>query len=248
MTRRFLFTALLLFCFAISSVGKAWQQEKKSEQEPVLQLKTELIEVRAVVTDAQGNYTRTNVPTSSPTGTVRVSGLPGGCTPANPTANYTGLTTGATVAAPDIQITCPSTSNNYEFTITFSPISAGKTTMTAKIDMTTRNDPANNGAGPDKIGGFQATINYPTARLSAPACTAGQLTGVINTSTAGKITPVLTNIPAGATGNAVLLFSCTFDVTGTGPTPIGVTAPAFGDPTGSVDFTAFVNLTLQDVP
>ncbi len=53
MTGRFLFTAMLLFCFAISSLGRVQQAEKKAGQEPVLQLKTELIEVRAVVTDKQ---------------------------------------------------------------------------------------------------------------------------------------------------------------------------------------------------
>ena len=201
----------------------------------------------SVAPSPAGAYTIANVPIANGTGTVVVSGLPAGCTPAAPSVGYTGLTAGGTVTAPVITITCPTTSNNYPFAVTFTAPSAGKITMKATIDMSTRNDPQNNGSGPDLIGGFQALITYPTSRLSGPVCTAGALSGPINVSTAGRIVPVLTNVPAGATGNNVNLFTCTFDITGTGPTPIGLTSPSFGSPTGA-DFTAFVDITLADVP
>jgi VWFA-related protein len=49
----FLVTCNLFFCLATTATTFAQQQEKKPEQEEVLRLKTELLEIRAVVTDKQ---------------------------------------------------------------------------------------------------------------------------------------------------------------------------------------------------
>ncbi|MEZ4455746.1 MAG: PKD domain-containing protein [Gemmatimonadales bacterium] len=167
--------------------------------------------------NATGAYSRSGVPTGD--GTVALSNLPSGCT-GTTSANYTGLTAGGTVTVPPIQLTCAATpAGKYPYTMTWGSVTGGKATVTAKINMDALNDPLNNGTGPDKIGAVQMTLNFPAARLTNASCSpSGGFSGVFNTGGAGVVSVVLTN-STGA-GGTVTLYTCTFDVGGSGPTTI----------------------------
>ena len=196
-------------------------------------------------------YTRTGVPVGTGGGTVALTNLPAGCT-GTTTVSYTGLTGGGTAIAPAMQLTCAAAppANKYPFTLSWGAVSGGKVTMTVKIDMGAFNDPANNGAAPDRLGAFQGTVNFPASRLTNAACNAGAgsgLSGVLNTASAGGVTAVLTNT-AGALG-LVTIFNCTFDVTGAGPTTPSWAAGSllFGDQTG-FDFGSKVAILIDPLP
>ncbi len=199
---------------------------------------------------AAGQFSIANVAVGSGAGTVAISTLPSGCTATAASQNYSGLTAGGTVTVPAFQINCTggTPSNKYNLTVSWSAIANNQATMTLAIDMTGRNDPNNNGTGPDQIGGFQSTVTYPTTRLSGPVCTAQSgFNGVINVSQAAKVTAVLTYL-AGATGSNVGLVSCKFDVAGSGPTTVQMTGVKAGDPTGTVNFSSFINLVINPLP
>lgn len=180
-------------------------------------------------------------------GTVSFSSLPAGCSFVGATtASWTGLTVGGTRTASAVTINCITVITPYPLLFAWTGTGASRT-LTVTIDMNAQNSALNNGAGADLIGGFQATLSYPTSRLSAPVCSSTTLTGTTNLSTAGQITWVLTNVPAGA-GGLVTLATCNFTNTGTGPTAISLAGLALGDPTGSDDFTARTAVTLNQVP
>jgi hypothetical protein len=200
----------------------------------------------------QGLYTASNVAVGTGAGagagTVTVSNLPTGCTAASSTVNYTGLTAGGSVTAPAITVNCSTEPEPalYQFYSEWGAVSGGKVTVTLKIDMTTRNDPQNNGTGPDAIGAYQLTLHYPAARLSNPSCQGGQLTGVFNADNPEQI--VIGGFTTSkVTGANIVLATCTFDAqAGPAATP-AVTDVMFGDTDGH-EFTAFVKLNLGVLP
>ncbi len=199
---------------------------------------------------AAGLYSVANVAVGGGTGTVVISTLPTGCTATAASQNYSGLMAGGTVTVPAFQINCTggTPSNQYNLTVSWSSVTNGQTTMTLAIDMTGRNDPNNNGTGPDKIGAFQAVVGFPPARLSGAVCTPKSgFTGPINVAQPDMVQPVLTNL-SGATGSNVVLVDCKFTVTGSGPTTVQVTGLKAGDPTGTVKFSSFINLVINPLP
>jgi hypothetical protein len=180
---------------------------------------------------------------------VAIANLPTGCTATATSQNYSGLATGGTVTVPAFQVNCATAgSGKYELGLTWGAISGGQATATVKIDMTGRNDPNNNGTGPDKIGAFQASFIFPAARLSSAVCT-GQtgFSGVFNTSQPDRVTAVLTNL-AGASGSNVVLLTCTFAVAGTGPTTLTVQGLLGANETGAINLTPFINVTVSPLP
>jgi len=181
-------------------------------------------------------------------GTVSFANLPAGCSfSGSATGSYTGLTSGGSVAASAVTLNCVTPTAPYPLVFDWTGTGTSRT-LTITIDMNAQNSPLNNGAGADLIGGFQGTLNYPTARLSAPTCTQpSPLTGVINSATAGQITFVLSNVSTGA-GGLVTLATCTFTNTGTGPTPITLDGLFLLDPTGSDEFESRAQVTLNPVP
>jgi len=201
--------------------------------------------------NATGAYSRTGVAVGTGAGagngSVSFANLPAGCAFVGAsTASYTGLTNGGTVTAGGVTIDCAVVLAPYPVTYTWGSPSGGSITLNVRIDMNAQNDPLNNGAGADLIIGFQGTLIYPTARLSNPSCTAGQLTGVINTATAGQVNAVLSNVPTGV-GGLVNVYSCTFSITGTGPTATSTSGHNVAGP-GNYNFTSKINVTSDPVP
>jgi hypothetical protein len=137
------------------------------------------------------SYTAANVPVGAAgTGSIALSALPAQCT--NPGAvPYSGLTDGGTITV-NITVTCTAAPTAYNVTHTWSGTGSTRT-LTIRIDMTTRNDPAVNGANPDDIGAFQGTLTYDATKL-APVAGNESSTGaprlgnvVANYATSGQV-------------------------------------------------------------
>jgi hypothetical protein len=158
-------------------------------------------------------------------GAVSIGTLPAGCSVQTASTGYTGLTIATPATAGGIVLNCVTPPSAYNYTTSWQ-LAGSVATLTVRLDMGTRNDPAVNGASADDMGAFQANIAYTTGggRLSGIACTApaGAFDiGLINTSVAGQITPGLV-ATTGKTGN-VLLFTCTFNVGAGAAATVGTT-------------------------
>ena len=93
-------------------------------------------------------------------------------------------------------------------------------------------------------------MNFPASRLTNASCNPGAgsgFSGVLNTGSAGGVTAVLTNT-AGVSG-LVTIFTCVFDVAGSGPTTPSWAAGSllFGDQTG-FDFGSKVTIVVDPLP
>ncbi|MEO8295183.1 MAG: hypothetical protein ABI613_06675, partial [Gemmatimonadota bacterium] len=115
---------------------------------------------------ASGAYAVANVPVgASGDGTITFSNVPGNCTNPGP-QSYSGLVAGGTVTR-DFTFSCTTPPAFYQVTHTWSAGSSANTRLlTIKIDMTTRNDPAVNGANPDDIGAFQGTLVFDPTKIT----------------------------------------------------------------------------------
>jgi hypothetical protein len=202
--------------------------------------------------NAAGAYSVSNVlvgiGTGAGEGAVSVSNLPSGCSVVGAnSSSYTGLTAGGSVAAtPSITINCVAPPAFYQYSTSWSAVSGGQVTLTLKIDMSTLNDPDNNGTGPDEIGAFQADVAYNATRLTVQSCSTPTLSGAVNTANPGSISFGLftTNSVTGQ----VTLATCTFTVNGgTPPVTTATTNLLLGDRNG-VDISAHVQVTESTLP
>lgn len=120
------------------------------------------------------SYTITGVQVGSGAGagngSVALSSLPAGCTAAPVSGTYTGLTLGGTVTGPSFNVDCQTPPSFYQYAATWGTPSGGTVSLTLTFDPTTRQDAGVNGASADDIAQFQATIAYPTSRLTFVDC------------------------------------------------------------------------------
>lgn len=166
----------------------------------------------AGTTSGVGAYSVPGVPVGAGTGSLALGNLPAGCTNPGPQA-YAGLTNGGT-ATVDVTVACTPPPAGYAYSATWGPVGT-TVTLTMSINMSTFNDPAINGAGPDDILSFQGAITYPSARLQFASCAnvagSGLSSVTINSSVAGtlQVGNFTTSPPLfGAQGIA----ACTFNV------------------------------------
>jgi hypothetical protein len=164
------------------------------------------------------SYTASNVPVGTGAGSIALTGLPAQCT--NPGAiPYTGLTSGGTLTV-NVTVTCTVPPSFYQVTHTWSGTGSTRT-LTIRIDMTTRNDPAVNGASPDDIGAFQGTLIYDAAKLTPvsgnEAATSSPRLGnvVANYATSGQIVYGSFDAVAGGRLGNVGIIQLDFTVVGT---------------------------------
>jgi hypothetical protein len=155
-------------------------------------------------------------------GAVGVSNLPAGCTVQTASTGYSGLTTSTPATAGATTINCVAPPAQYAYTTAWQ-LSGSTATLTVSFNLTPKNDAGVNAGNPDDLGAFQASIAYPTARLTINSCTPTGTwdIGLINTSTAGQINPGLVST-TGKTGN-VQMFTCTFTVGAGAATTVGTT-------------------------
>jgi hypothetical protein len=203
---------------------------------------------------APASYSATLVPVGTGAGSIALSGLPAQCT--NPGAiPYSGLVTGGSLTV-DVTVTCTSAPSFYQVSHTWSGTGSTRT-LTIRIDMTTRNDPAVNGAGADDIGAFQGTLTYDAAALTPVAgnesATSSPRLGnvVANYATAGQIVYGSFDAVAGGRLGNVGIIQFDFTVVGSpapGTTTSVTSGPQAGNPvlgqssvaSGSVNYTAAV--------
>lgn len=169
-------------------------------------------------------------------GAVSIGSLPAGCTVQTPSSGYTGLTTTTAATAGPITLNCVAPPSQYQYNTSWS-LSGTTATLTVRMDMTSRNDANVNGAAADDIGGFQANIAYPIARLTVNTCAAGAGPfdiGLVGRSTPGLLVPGLV-ATTGLTGNAVL-FTCSFTVGAGAATSVATTTTGIvASPDGAGD-------------
>lgn len=120
--------------------------------------------VGPVSSAAGGGYSIPNVPVGATgAGALSLGNLPSNCT--NPgSISYGGLTDGGSIVV-DVTVSCAPAPSGYQYTATWGPISGGQVQLTLRIDMSTFNDPAVNGANPDDVQSIQGALNYSAARL-----------------------------------------------------------------------------------
>ncbi len=207
---------------------------------------------------ANGAFSAT-VPYLAPSGagTVSIAGLPAGCTPngfSGPTAAaYTGLTSAAPQAV-SFTISCAPPPSFYQLYSSWGAPSGGTIQLVFEIDMTTRNDPTD--PQPDSLQTLQFDATFPVARLSAGAdpltgnfCDfPGWSVGSVGVSqlASGIITPGVVS-PGRRNVNPtprLRVGQCTFNITGTGPTPATSTITNIQanikNGTGSLNVNSFV--------
>jgi hypothetical protein len=170
---------------------------------------------------APASYTAAAVPVGTGAGSIALTGLPVQCT--NPGAiPYSGLVTGGSLTV-NITATCTAAPSFYQVSHSWSGTGATRT-LTIRIDMTTRNDPAVNGAGADDIGAFQGTLTYDAAALTPiagneSATSAPRLGNVVaNYATPGQIIYGSFDAVAGGRLGNVGIILLDFTVVGT-PAP-----------------------------
>lgn len=180
-----------------------------------------------VLTSAAGVYSRSGVPIGAAgAGSIALSNLPSNCT--NPGAQpYSGLTDGGSITV-NITVSCTAPPAGYAYSYTIVATSGASVTIEARIDMSTFNDPAINGAAADDIASFQADINYNAAQLSfvsASSVPGSGLDGVTtNGLTAGRVTVGATpNSGVGVSG-VVGIVRITFNRIGSGPAAVTTTS------------------------
>lgn len=177
-----------------------------------------------VLTDANGLYSRNNVPVAAGTGSVSLQNLPANCT--DPGAQpYSGLTDGGSVTI-NITVSCTPPPQGYAFGYQIVSTTGSQVVIEARIDMGSFNDPNINGAAADDIGGITMDVNYVTSELqfvSAGAVPGSALDGVTaNGATAGRVSvAALANSGVGGTG-LVGIIRITFNRVGSG-TPAATT-------------------------
>ena len=153
-------------------------------------------------------------------GAVALSNLPAGCISA--AGSYTGLVLGGTQTV-NFSVDCAAPASTYEYSAAWGAISGGQVSLTLSFDPSTRNDPLVNGGAPDDFNTFQASLSFPTARLTFASCANGAgssfsnitanspSAGVINLlnfkTGAGSLTPQVVavctfNVGAGAAASA----------------------------------------------
>lgn len=111
------------------------------------------------------------VPGGSPTTAyqVGITRLPPGCTATPSSLDGTGLPSGGTIDIGPIVIDCIPTPY-YPVRGEWTSLTATSATLQLWIDLTTWNDPTNNGTGPDEIEAFDVDLRYPEARLTVRSC------------------------------------------------------------------------------
>ncbi|HUL48839.1 MAG TPA: hypothetical protein VLT79_02370 [Gemmatimonadales bacterium] len=180
------------------------------------------------VTIAVGSLTYSNsnvqigLGTGAGNGSVALSNLPAGCTTA--AGSYTGLTAGGT-ATVNFTVNCVPPPAFYQYNAVWGTITGGTVTLTLSFDPSTLNDPAVNGTGADDFNTFQATVTYPTGRLTFSSCANGAGSPFsninANSTTAGSFSMLNFKNGAGST-TAQVVAVCTFTV-GAGTTQTATT-------------------------
>src|SRR5262245_24597931 len=173
------------------------------------------------------NYSLANVQVGTGAGQgngqISLATLPAGCT-GTTTSSYTGLTSGGSVAAPAISVTCDAPPAFYPLVATWSNLTATTVDVTFSIDMNGRNDPTD--PAPDALIALTYEFDYSasSSRVGVPAvvntaCTrldGGNTFDVFTRNvTAAKHILMSVTATGGATGT-VQLMKCTLPVT-TGP-------------------------------
>ncbi|MEO8138233.1 MAG: carboxypeptidase-like regulatory domain-containing protein [Gemmatimonadota bacterium] len=173
----------------------------------------------AVNPSGAGVYSRSGVPVGTGAGAVALGNLPSGCT--NPgTGSYSGLTNGG-AATVNFSVACVAPPAGYNYNVAFGAPAGGVARLTINLDMSTFNDPAVNGAGPDDISVLQGSFTYNTARLTlvAGSCTKASATQGLDSPTFNVSTPGTIGYGIFTTGTTLLtglqpVIQCDFTVIG----------------------------------
>lgn len=178
-----------------------------------------------------GSYVIPDVPLgANGGGQLLLSGLPVACTSPGP-VRYGGLRPGSAVTV-DITVPCGAGSPpGYNLSAVWGPVVSGQVALTLLVDLSTYDDPAVNGAGPDDIAAIQGTVQVsdPTGRLVLLSCAEVPGSGLADlTYNPGTGTPGLISwlnfvtVPSPQTGVQGIM-RCSFTV-GAGPPGTAATA------------------------